>query len=91
MVVGEGFFPDQSQPDIARRARAWPFTTRTAQSQTLQQNLASAGAFLAANQKAIYGGPVNEIQLALSAIRVRTLFEGTSQPDLDSVRAALQP
>lgn len=88
-------FPDATQPEIAARARDWVFANDPA-SDALAKAVKTAATFLQEHQQDLFGTQVNEIQLSLSALKVRDLFvqqdPAQAAPDLlTAVKAVLQP
>ena len=95
-----GVYPDSSQPHIATRARQWAFDYANHEDQAAHQANQRAGAYLVEHQHFLFGGQVNEIQISLSALKVRALFQPTENASttdsegatlLERVKAALQP
>ncbi len=94
-------YPDHTQPEIAARARDWSFENETDQGETEAHTaVKTAALFLRHHAQSVFGTPVNEIQLSLSALKVRDLFQTGSagfdpaepnEPLLTAVKALLQP
>ena len=93
-----GVFPDETQPEIASRARQWHFLPEPNNGTNTEANrheaTQKAASFLQQHQQTLFGSMVNEIQLSLSALKIHHLFLSTAAdelPDLEQIKAILQP
>ena len=101
IFAASGVFPDRTQPQIAQRARAWQFDYADDHDKAMHHGVKNAATFLLHHQQRIFPTQVNEVQLSLSARKVRAYFSPGQIRDYDparesarrlaQVRAALQP
>lgn len=67
-------YPDGPQQEIAERARTWSFKYRDDSDRAYHQAVKNAARFLDHHSQTLFGGPVNEIQISLAALKLRKLF-----------------
>lgn len=79
------------KPLVAKSARAWRFSIRSAEDRRTRDALRAAAAYLEEHGRALPEGlrPATPTQRAVLAVRIEHLFRGNATPSVQRVAAAL--